>query len=109
MPETLLEVLDPGLERGDVVLQLRKIAFDDVAPAVLVGEARLDPAQGLRDRVVLLLEPLESPIDVIEVAEHLLTQLGDLLTQLGDLLTHLRELAGNLRELGAEKFNELRV
>src|ERR1044071_1034102 len=102
MPETLLEVLDPGLERGDVVLQLRKIAFDDVAPAALVGEARLDPAQGLRDRVVLLLEPLESPIDVIEVAEHLLTNLGD-------LALDRVETTVDRGELAAQEFNELRV
>jgi hypothetical protein len=46
--EALFDLLDPGLERSHVLLQLREGA--------LVGEPRLDPAQGLRDRVVLLLE-----------------------------------------------------
>ncbi len=35
--------------------------------AAFTGESRLDPAQRLRDRVVLLLEPLESPVNLIEV------------------------------------------
>lgn len=68
MPETLLDVLDPGLERRGALLQLGEVALEDLAPAALVGEPRLDPAQALRDRVVLLLEPLESPMDFIEVA-----------------------------------------
>jgi hypothetical protein len=39
-----------------VLLQLCEGALEDLAPAALVGEPHLDPAQGLRDRVVLLLE-----------------------------------------------------
>jgi hypothetical protein len=31
MPETLFDVLDPGLECGDVLLQLREVALEDLA------------------------------------------------------------------------------
>jgi hypothetical protein len=75
--EALLDLLDPGLERSHVLLQLCEGALEDLAPAALVGKARLDPAQGLRDCVVLLLESLESAVDLIEVPEYLLSQLGE--------------------------------
>jgi hypothetical protein len=60
-----------------VLLQLCEGALEDLTPAALVGESRLDPAQGLRDRVVLLLESLEAVVDRIEVPEDVLSQLGD--------------------------------
>jgi len=75
--EALLDLLDRGLERSHVLLQLCEGTLEDLAPAALIGEPRLDPARGLRDRVVLLLESLESVIDRIEVPEHLLSQLGE--------------------------------
>jgi hypothetical protein len=68
--EALLDVLYAGLERGHLVFQLGEVALEDRAPAELVREARLDPAQSLRDRLVLLLEPVESPVDLVEVPEH---------------------------------------
>ena len=49
----------------------------DLAPAGRVGEPRLDPVQGLRDRLVRLLESLEAAVDLIEMPEHLLSQLGE--------------------------------
>lgn len=36
MSETLLDVFDPDLERGHVLLQLGEVAFEDLAPAALV-------------------------------------------------------------------------
>jgi len=42
--EALLDLLDPGLERSYVLLQLGEGALEDLAPAALVGEPRLDPA-----------------------------------------------------------------
>ena len=39
-----------------MLFQFCEGALEDLAPAALVSEPRLDPAQGLRDRVVLLLE-----------------------------------------------------
>jgi hypothetical protein len=80
VPEAVFDVLDAGLERGDAVLQGREIVLEDLAAPAILGESRLDPAQGLRDRVLLPFHPLESPIEFIEVAEHLAAQPGDLLT-----------------------------
>jgi hypothetical protein len=107
--EALLDLFDPGLERGDLLLQLAEVPLEDLSPAAFTGESGLDPAQRLRDRVVLLLESLESPVELVEVPEHLLTQLGDLLTHFGDLLTHFTELAVDRGELATQEFDELRV
>ncbi|HEV2054278.1 MAG TPA: hypothetical protein VGV06_03785 [Methylomirabilota bacterium] len=100
--KALLDLLDPGLERSHVLLQLCEGVLEDLAPAALVGEPRLDPAQGLRDRVVLLLESLKSVIDRIEVSEHLLSQLGE-------PEVHPTEPAVDLGELTSQEFNELLV
>jgi hypothetical protein len=100
--ETLLEVVDAGLERGDPVSQLGEIALENLASASLVGEARFDSPQGLKDRLVLLLEPLEAQIDRVEVPEHLLSKVGDhpgeSTIHLVDPTTDGRELASDLRE-----------
>ena len=85
-----------------MLLQLCEGALEDFTAATLVGEPRLDPAQGLRDRVLLLLESLEEVVDRIEVPEHLLSQLGDAGVYLG-------ELAADLCELSIQKFDELLV
>src|SRR5713101_4935945 len=99
MSEALLDVLDPRLERSHMLLQLCEGALEDLAPAELVGEPRLDPAQSLRDRVVLLFESLEAVVDRIEVPEHLLSQLGE-------PEVDLAEPAVDLGELRSQKFNE---
>ena len=83
-------------------LQRREVALEDLAPATPVGESRLDPAQGLRDRVVLLLKAFESPVDLIEVPEHVVSQLGD-------LAVHLVEPAVDPGELPLQEFDELLV
>ena len=54
--QTLFEVVDPDLEGGDVLLQLRQITLQDLPACPLVGESRLDAAQPLSDREVFLLE-----------------------------------------------------
>ena len=54
--EALLDLLDTGLEHSHVLFQLCEGALENLTPAALVGESCLDPAQGLCDRVVLLLE-----------------------------------------------------
>ena len=102
MSEALLDVLDPRLERSHMLLQLCEGALEDLAPAALVGEPRLDPAQSLRDRVVLLLESLESVIDRIEVPEHLLAQLGE-------AEVRLVEPAVDFGELSSQEFDKLLV
>ena len=110
--ETLLDLVDPGLERSHVLLQLREGALEDFAPAALVGEPRLDPAQGLRDRVVLLLESLESVINRIKVPEHVLSQLGEPevppvepAVDLAELVVHLAEPAVDLGELASHTYS----
>ncbi len=75
--EALLERCDSGLEARDVLFQIRQVALDDLPSLVLVRQARLDAAQCLRDREVFLIEPLEAPVDLVEVSEHLVAQLGD--------------------------------
>jgi Type II CAAX prenyl endopeptidase Rce1-like len=114
--EALLDLLDPGLERSHMLLQLCEVALEDLAPAALVGKSRLDPAQGLRARVVLLLESLESAVDLIEVPEYLLSQLGEAEVYLvepavdfAEPLVDLAELAVDLGELTAQEFDELLV
>jgi hypothetical protein len=43
--------------------------------------------------VVLLLESIESPVDLVEVAQHLVSQLGELLVHRGEPPVDLAELA----------------
>jgi hypothetical protein len=121
--ETLLDLFDPGLEPSHVLLQLCEGALEDLTPAALVGEARLDPAQGLRDRVVLLLESLEAVVDRIEMPEYILSQLGDAevylvepaahlgepLADLGEPTVHPGEPVADLGELAVQRFDELLV
>src|SRR5437667_9377099 len=74
--EALLDLLDPGLERSHVLLQLCEVALEDLASAALSGKSGLDPAKGLRDCVELLPESLQSAVDLIEVPEHVLSPAG---------------------------------
>ena len=92
--EALLYLFDPELERDDVVLQLSQIALEDLAPALLIGEPCLDPAQRLSDRLVLLLKAFESAIDLVEVAEHLLSQIGEPEVHFAEPPVHFAELPG---------------
>lgn len=62
--EPRFNILDAGLERRHLLLQLGQVAREDFAAPTLVGEARLDPAQPLGDRVILLLEALEPAVDL---------------------------------------------
>ena len=100
--EALLDVLYAGLEGGHLVFQLGEVALEDLAPAALVGDSRLDPAQGMRDGVMLLLESVESPVDLVEVPEHVASKLGE-------LAAHLVEPTVDLGELASEEFDELLV
>jgi len=106
-----------------MLLQLCQGALKHFAPAVLVGQPCLDPSQGLRDRVILLLEPLEAVVDRIEVPERLLPKLDELVvhcvepavhciepvTHLGEPAIDLGELVTDLSELVSQKFDELLV
>ena len=44
--EALLDLLDPGLERSHVLLQLCEVALEDFTSATLSGKSCLDPAKG---------------------------------------------------------------
>src|SRR3989475_6120761 len=70
-PEASLDVFDPGVELGDVLSERREVALENIAPNPLVSEQGLDAPKRLGDRVVLLLEAFEAPIDLVEVAEEL--------------------------------------
>lgn len=59
--EACFDILDAGLERRCLLLQLGQVAGEDLAAPALVSHTRLDPAQPLHDGVVLLLDPLEPP------------------------------------------------
>ena len=102
MSEALLDLPDPGLERGKVSLELGEVALEDLSPAALIGEPRLDTAQRLSDRVVLLLKSVEPPVDFVEVPEHLVSKLGE-------LTSHLVESAVDRSELASQEFDKLLV
>jgi hypothetical protein len=107
--ETLLDLVDSGLECGDLVLQLGEITLENLPPTSLAGGSRLDPAQRLRDRLVLLLEPLEAAINLVEVPEHVLTQPGDLMFQCIKATVDRREATVDGRELLPQELDQLRV
>ena len=93
-------------ERAHLLLQLGEVAFQDLATAVLVGETGFDPAKRLRDRVVLLLEPLEAQADFVEMAEHLSAELGELIVHPVESAIDRGEVAGDFGELTSEEFDE---
>src|SRR5262249_52018763 len=70
-----LDVLDPSVEHGDVLSEPREVALEDLPPHALVGQQRLDAPERLGDGLVFLLQPLEPPVDLVEVAENLAAQL----------------------------------
>jgi hypothetical protein len=67
--------------------------FEYLTPAPVVGQRPLDPPQRPGDRVILLLEPLEPTVELVEVLERLASQLGDAPVRLGEAPVDLRELA----------------
>jgi len=97
--EPRFNILDAGLERRHLLLQLGQVARENLAPPALVAKARLDPAQPLGDRLILLLEALEPAVDLVEVAEHLASQFGNLAVDLVESAVHLIEAASNVIEL----------
>jgi hypothetical protein len=88
------------------MLQFGDVALENLAPARFVGESDLDPPQSLEDRLVLLLESLEALVDRVEVAEHLVAQLGD---HLGEPTIHGVEPAIDVGELAPQELDELPV
>ena len=43
-------------------------AFEELATSALLGHQCLDPSQGLHDGLVFLFQPLETTVDLVEVA-----------------------------------------
>ena len=105
--EPRFNILDAGLERGHLLLQLGQVARENLAPPALVAKARLDPAQPLGDRLILLLEALEPAVDLVEVAEHLAPQFGNLPVDLVESPVDLVETAGNVIELAVDLLEAL--
>lgn len=52
----------------------------------LIGESRRGPSKAPCARLVLVLDPLESPVDLVDVPEVLGSQFGDLTVNLGERL-----------------------
>ena len=100
--EPCFNILDAGLERGHLLLQIGEVAREDLALPAIVGKACLDPAQPLDDRLILLLEAFEPAVDLVEVAEHLASQFGDLPVDLVESAVDLVEAAGNVIELAVD-------
>jgi hypothetical protein len=65
------DMLDAELGRGDLGPELGDVPFEDLAPAALVGACGLDASEGLGDCLIFLVEPIEAPIELVEVAEPL--------------------------------------
>jgi hypothetical protein len=93
--ETGFDLLDAGLERRHLLFQLGEVAGEGLALAAFVGEARLDPAQCLHDRLILLLQAFEPAVDLVEMAEQITPQLGNLPVDLIKSAVDLLEAAGN--------------
>jgi hypothetical protein len=62
-----------------VLLERCQIPLEDVPAALLIGEASLDTPERLGNRQVLLVQALQSPVDLVEVTEHLTEALIHLL------------------------------
>jgi hypothetical protein len=114
--KAMLDILDAGLEGSDLFLEGCEVAREDFAPAALVAEMCFDPAQRLRDCVVLPLESFEAPVNLVEVPEHLASQPDHLASQLDDLtidsveaVVDLGEPPIDLGELASEELDELFV
>lgn len=57
------------MEDRDLLLQLLEAPLQHLAPANLIGQQTLDPPQRLDDRIILLLQTIQSPIDLIEMTK----------------------------------------
>jgi hypothetical protein len=92
---------DAGLPHENLSSKLGDALFEDLAPRGLVGERALDPAQRLRDGVVLSLLAVEAAGDLIDVAESGAAEIIEFGLESVDAPVDLREVAlGNLLGLG---------
>ncbi len=98
------------------MLQLVHPSFQELALHLLVDEQALDTSQGLGDGVALLLEALESPVDLVEVTEDFAESFVDApLESVETLLEHVEaavdrhEALVDRGELAAQEVDELLV
>jgi len=104
--EAALDLVDAGPEDGKVLLERRQITLEDLAASALVHEQRLDPTEGVGDRLILLLEALDPPVELVEVAEDLRAQLLDLpLDRLErrSIASNRPSIASNRRSMAAKR------
>jgi hypothetical protein len=115
-PKPTLKIVDPNLEHADTLLELGKIALQDLASTVIVPKARLDAAKLLQDHEILLLQTLRSTIDLFELPK----DFPELLVDRGEALVNsplkvreppidLHEAPVDIGELPGQKFNELLI
>lgn len=96
------DLLDAGLERCYLLFQFGQVAREHLALTGFVCETRFDPAQGLHDRLVFLLQAFEPAVNFIEVTEHFAPQLSNLPVDAVKALIDLGELT-------AEELDQLLV
>ena len=72
-------IVEPGLQHVHALPEGREIALENLPTLAVVGHSHLDPPELPGDGVVLLLQSLQTPVDLVEVA-------GDL----PEPLVHLR-------------------
>lgn len=109
MPDPLFELVDAGLESGNLVLQLLEAALQNLSPANVVGQQTLDPPKSLNDGIVLLLQPVEPSVDFVEMTEDLPEPLVDSVESLVDRVkapVDGEEPLINDGELAPEKLDE---
>ena len=72
--EASLDGVDARPEHGKVLPQRGEILLQALTPSPIIKQGGFDPAQRLGDRDILLLQAIEPPIQLVEVAEYLRTQ-----------------------------------
>ena len=69
--KALLHRFDATLKGDNMPLQLLEVPLQDLPLPLLVREQRLHPTEALDDGVVLVLQALQAPVELVEVAEDL--------------------------------------
>ena len=100
--EAALELVEAGLEVRDIPLQLLDAPLQHFAAAYLVSQETLDPPEYLEDGVIFLLQDLETPVDLVEMAK-------DLTESLVDMLLEPVKSPVDRRELATEEFDQLLI
>jgi hypothetical protein len=90
----LLEIVDSQLKGSELLPEAFQSAFEELATAALLGHQRLNPSQGLYDGLVFLFQPLETTIDLVEVAMGLAEVAVKLLTETVEPAVNAGELTG---------------